>query len=335
MGGLPEVVVGMDANMPCIGLAIIVKTLRAAVRALKLAEARGIGLSEPFYTREGLCMTAVVDLPWYVNPVDYMRRRMVAYLKRYAPDIASVRRQWRSLEWRPLNIPVIEGDALMPAARRILASYNLPPKLPAAVAEDLEYLLRAWGRRWRRSYNWAFKVATGKIFAVLSRLSRSHTMLVKLEDLGGMPSRLPPTRRWPHSRLLKLVHGNLPRAWIALVNPRGTSKRCPKCRGRLRKETYRHLKCTKCGREWHRDEAAAVNVALADITRVLRPPLSPMNRGSPGRGESGDEAHGRRRSPDDSASRRRHRHKASEAGDGRPAPTYKFTTRLHASPGRP
>ena len=282
MGGLPEVVVGMDANMPCIGLAIIVKTLRAAVRALKLAEARGIGLSEPFYTREGLCMTAVVDLPWYVNPVDYMRRRMVAYLKRYAPDIASVRRQWRSLEWRPLNIPVIEGDALMPAARRILASYNLPPKLPAAVAEDLEYLLRAWGRRWRRSYNWAFKVATGKIFAVLSRLSRSHTMLVKLEDLGGMPSRLPPTRRWPHSRLLKLTLGCTP-AWVgvALVDPKGTSRECPACGGRLVRRSYRRLRCRGCGREWHRDAAAGANVALAPVRELLRPPRSPMSRGCP------------------------------------------------------
>ena len=290
MGGLPEVVVGMDANMPCIGLAVIARSLEASLDVLRACRRAGLALSEPFYTRVGLCFTTVVELPWYENPVEFLGRRLEGYLKRYAPDIARVRRLWGSLEWRPLDLGAVEADALGRVAVELLDSYRIPYGLPATVAEDLAGLLRSWGRRWARKYNWSLKVATGRVFTVLARLSRRHTVLVKLEKLklGGGPAVV---RRWPHSRLLKLTLGCTP-AWVgvALVDPRGTSRECPACGGRLVRRSYRRLRCRGCGREWHRDAAAGANVALAPVRELLRPPRSPMSRGCPGRGESGDEA---------------------------------------------
>jgi len=266
-----ELIVGMDANMPCIGLAIIARSLKAAVDALKTCEALGIKLSEPLYTRHGLSTTTIIDLPWYVNPLEYLEKRIEAYIRRYEHDIKALRHIWRKLEWSRIKLTTVDADALTPIVRRALERHGLPPRLPATLAEELEDLIYAWGRRWRESYDWSMKVATGKIFKALSRLSRRHSVLIKLEDLP-LTRGIPAARRWPHTKLLRLTLGNLPKAWITLVNPRGTSKRCPTCGGRLTQISYRRLRCTSCGRKWHRDEAAALNIATAPVTRVLQTP---------------------------------------------------------------
>jgi len=102
---------------------------------------------------------------------------------------------------------------------------------------------------------------------------------VKLEDLRGLERKAVHTaylRRWPRARLLRLALSCTP-PWtgVALVNPRATSSVCPICGGRLRRKGYRKLVCAECGRSWHRDEAAAVNIALAEISELVRIPDEP------------------------------------------------------------
>ena len=284
---------GIDVNMPCLGFALVAKDLEAARDVLRVCERLGIELSEPFYTRKGLCVTAVVELPWYENPVHFLRRRVEGYLRYMLPDVRRVRRVWGRLVWKRVRLPAAEADVLMPLVERLLREYGMPGlKLPATVAEDLEELVYEWGRRWRRSYDWAFKVATGRIFRAVSRLSRRHVVLVKLEDLRGIKRKekwVPVIRRWPWTRLLRLTLGCTP-PWVgvALVNPRGTSSDCPACGGELKEHSYRELVCESCGRKWHRDAAGAANVAFAKPVEYLRfPASSPMNPKKPGGGEDG------------------------------------------------
>ena len=119
----------------------------------------------------------------------------------------------------------------------------------------------------------------GRVFRGASALARRYRVLVKLEDLRGLERKAVHTaylRRWPRARLLRLALSCTP-PWtgVALVNPRATSSVCPLCGGRLRRKGYRKLVCAECGRSWHRDEAAAVNIALAEISELVRIPDEP------------------------------------------------------------
>lgn len=260
------VVVGVDSNLPCLGVAFVAADLEAAAAVLEVCSSAGIGLDEPIYLR-GICTAAVVELPWYRRFVDFVEPRVEAYLGRYLGDFKKFK--GLDLEWEKVNFAVPEAGLLKERLRL--------RRLPATVAEDLECLIRSWSREYQRRYNWSFRVAVGKICRAVSLLSRRNAVLVKLENLRGIKRRnIVHLKRWSWTRLVKLVLGCTPeRVGVALVDPSYTSGRCPICRGWLKRKTYRELVCRDCGKEWHRDAAAAVNIALAREIRMLRTPRSP------------------------------------------------------------
>ncbi len=260
------VVTGVDSNLPCLGVAFIAGEVGAAAEVLKACSSAGVELGDSIYLR-GICTVAVVELPWYRSFIDFVEPRVKAYLSRYLGDFK--RFKGLDLEWRKVNFAVPEAGLLRSRLRLC--------RLPATVAEDLECLVLSWNREYQRRYNWSFKVAVGKVCRAVSLLSRKNVVLVKLENLRGIKRRnIAYLKRWSWTRLVKLVLGCTPeRVGVALVDPSYTSSRCPICRGWLKRKTYRVLVCVDCGKEWHRDVAAAVNIALAEPRRMLRTPRSP------------------------------------------------------------
>jgi len=150
------VIIGLDYNVPCIGVAVVARSVEALVDAVEVYAECGVELGEPFYTWLGACVGAVVELPWYENPVGFLGRRAAAFVRRELSYAALVRGAWGRLEWvRPL-LPIPEGDALMPVIGRVVEGYGVPDvRLPVTVAEDLARLLRSWSREWGRRYRWA------------------------------------------------------------------------------------------------------------------------------------------------------------------------------------
>ncbi|RLE72859.1 MAG: hypothetical protein DRJ37_01865 [Thermoprotei archaeon] len=252
--------------MPCLGVAFIAVVVGATAAVLKAWNSAGIKLGETTYFRV-VCTAAVVELPWYRSFADLVEPRIRAYLGRYLGDLKKFERL--NLEWKRVCFAAPEVELLK---RKLLFS-----KLPVTLAEDLECLIWSWSREYQRRYNWSFRVAAGRICRAVSLLSKRYSVLVKLENLRGIKRKnVPHLRRWSWIRLVKLVLGcTSKKVGVALVDPSYTSSKCPVCRGWLRRRTYRMLICANCERKWHRDVAAAVNIALAEPRRMLRTPRSP------------------------------------------------------------
>jgi transposase len=63
------------------------------------------------------------------------------------------------------------------------------------------------------------------------------------------------------------------------INPRGTSSTCPICGSKLVENSYRKLKCIKCGFEADRDATAILNIekkAHEKIWGSLTTPTAPQ-----------------------------------------------------------
>ena len=89
-------VVGVDSNLPCLGVAFIAVEVGAAAAVLKACDSAGIKLGEPTYLR-GICTAAVVELPWYRSYADLVEPRIRAYLGRYLGDFEKLNEL--DLEW--------------------------------------------------------------------------------------------------------------------------------------------------------------------------------------------------------------------------------------------
>lgn len=57
------------------------------------------------------------------------------------------------------------------------------------------------------------------------------------------------------------------------IDPRGTSKTCPKCSNysRSNRKTQERFICTQCGYESNADRVAAMNIALRGTELLARP----------------------------------------------------------------
>jgi len=199
------VVVGVDSNLPCLGVAFIAVEVGAAAAVLKACDGAGIKLGEPTYLR-GICTAAVVELPWYRSFADLVEPRIRAYFGRYLGDVKKF--NGLDLEWERIDFAVPEAGLLKKRLRF--------ERLPATVAEDLESLVWSWSREYQHRYNWSFKVAVGRICRAVSLLSRRNAVLVKLENLRGIKRKnVPHLRRWSW---IYLRLGNQHRCNIRLQN---------------------------------------------------------------------------------------------------------------------
>ena len=172
------VTIGIDLNLPCLGVAFIARDLEAARTVLEACEQCGIGLSEPFYTSKGLCTAGVVELPWYKSFEEWLAPRVKAHLRRMLPEARRIKRR---MEKRRLRLPVPEADAML----GVLAGRRLLEELPTAVAEDLERLVYCWNREWRRKYKWSLRCAVGRAARAVELLREEGFVVAKLERLRG------------------------------------------------------------------------------------------------------------------------------------------------------
>ena len=132
--------------------------------------------------------------------------------------------------------------------------------------------------------DWAKKVSR-----LIVLLAKRHQYAVAREDLTNLVNNL---RKLPkeHKVGLTILSYRRLEHWIdwqcekngvpiIVVEPRGTSTKCPICGSRLIENSYRNLKCPKCGFKADRDTAAVMNIeriALSKMGGPLTAPTTPQ-----------------------------------------------------------
>ena len=128
-----------------------------------------------------------------------------------------------------------------------------------------------------------------KISHEIVALAKQYQYAVAREDLTGLIenlSRLPKEHR---VSLLILSYRKL-EYWIdwqcekngvplIVVEPRGTSTSCPRCNSKLVENSYRRMRCPRCGFEANRDTVAVLNIekrALIQMWGALTPLNAPQ-----------------------------------------------------------
>jgi IS605 OrfB family transposase len=132
--------------------------------------------------------------------------------------------------------------------------------------------------------DWAKKVSHKIAF-----LARQHLYVVAREDLTNLVNSLRKLPKEHRVSLLILSYRRLEQ-WInwqceksgvpiIVVDPRGTSTTCPICSSKLIENSYRNLKCHRCGFEADRDTVAVLNIekrALEKMGGPLTAPTAPQ-----------------------------------------------------------
>ncbi len=116
-------------------------------------------------------------------------------------------------------------------------------------------------------------------------LSKRHQYAVAREDLTGLVENLRKLPKEHKVSLLILSYRRLEH-WIdwqcekhgipvITLKPRGTSTTCPKCSSKLIENSYRNLKCPRCGFEADRDTIAVMNIERIAISKMGGPLTAP------------------------------------------------------------
>jgi putative transposase len=117
-------------------------------------------------------------------------------------------------------------------------------------------------------------------------LAKQHLYAVAREDLTGLIESLRKLPKEHKVSLLILSYRRLEH-WIdwqcekngvpiIVVEPRGTSTTCPMCSSKLIENSYRRLKCSRCGFEADRDTVAVLNIEKKALTQMWGA-LTPLN----------------------------------------------------------
>ena len=121
-------------------------------------------------------------------------------------------------------------------------------------------------------------------------LAKQHQYAVAREDLTGLVESLRKLPRNHKVALLILSYRRL-ELWIdwqaekhgvpvIIIEPRGTSSKCPRCCGKMKENGYRIFKCKACGFEADRDTVAVLNIekkALFGMRGASDSPKCPAN----------------------------------------------------------
>jgi IS605 OrfB family transposase len=122
-------------------------------------------------------------------------------------------------------------------------------------------------------------------------LAKQYQYAVAREDLTGLVENLRKLPKIHKVSLLILSYRRLEH-WIdwqcekqgvpaVAIKPRGTSSTCPICGSKLVENSYRKLKCIKCGFEADRDTVAILNIekkAYEKMGGSLTTPTAPQMR---------------------------------------------------------
>jgi IS605 OrfB family transposase len=120
-------------------------------------------------------------------------------------------------------------------------------------------------------------------------LARQHQYAVAREDLTGLVESLRRLSREHKVSLLILSYRKISE-WIdwqcvkhgvpvVVVEPKGTSTRCPRCSSKMMENGYRVFKCPRCGFEADRDTVAVLNIEKRALTQMggsLTTPTAPQ-----------------------------------------------------------
>ncbi|MEM3977500.1 MAG: RNA-guided endonuclease TnpB family protein [Fervidicoccaceae archaeon] len=128
-----------------------------------------------------------------------------------------------------------------------------------------------------------------KISHEIVALAKQYQYAVAREDLTGLIenlSRLPKEHRvslliLSYRRLEQWIDWQCEKNGVPLivVEPRGTSTSCPRCNSKLVEDSYRRMRCPRCGFEADRDTAAVLNIekrALIQMWGALTPLNAPQ-----------------------------------------------------------
>jgi IS605 OrfB family transposase len=132
--------------------------------------------------------------------------------------------------------------------------------------------------------DWAKKVSHR-----IASLARQHLYAVAREDLTGLVESLRELPKEHKTALLILSYRRL-EFWVdwqaekqgvpvVVVEPRGTSSMCPKCRSKLVESGYRRMWCSTCGFEADRDTVAVLNIEMKALSKMggsLTTPTAPQ-----------------------------------------------------------
>lgn len=265
--------VGVDVNLRGLGLGFVPRhRARKALEAVA-EKARKYGMEVAVLDR---CVAVYGYLEFGVPSFEEYAAPMVVRLaEKYARELEVLESLGIAVRLaRPkLRGGVPEADALARVLERGLRDAGLGG-VPPLFNRELDWLVRKASRRWEASYKFEISRACQKVAAVARRLLRVASVAVKLEDLAtihGKAVRSPRTRRWCYAYMQRaLVRWLPPGARVGYVRARYTSTLTPCCGVRARRRSYRELACPRCGRVWHRDAMAALNIALASVVRWLR-----------------------------------------------------------------
>jgi len=104
--------------------------------------------------------------------------------------------------------------------------------------------------------------------------------VVAREDLKGLINSLRKMKNKDHRKKLIIMGYKRLGKWIdwnakkqgvplAIVNPNGTSSKCPKCNSKGLKEVdYRRLRCSRCGFEEDRDVIGKLNIRKRALKKL-------------------------------------------------------------------
>jgi len=129
--------------------------------------------------------------------------------------------------------------------------------------------------------DWA-KKASHKI----ATLTKQHQYAVAREDLTGLVESLRKLPKERRARLIILSYRRLEH-WIdrqcekhgvplIVVEPKGTSSTCPRCKSKLVENGYRRMECSRCGFKADRDTVAVLNIERRALSKMWGA-LTPLN----------------------------------------------------------
>ncbi|MCC6043061.1 MAG: zinc ribbon domain-containing protein [Candidatus Verstraetearchaeota archaeon] len=128
----------------------------------------------------------------------------------------------------------------------------------------------------------------------MATLTKQHQYAVAREDLTGLVESLRKLPKERRARLIILSYRRLEH-WIdrqcekhevplIVVEPKGTSSTCPRCKSKLVENGYRRMECSRCGFKADRDTVAVLNIerrALSKMWRALTPECPSGDRCNP------------------------------------------------------
>jgi putative transposase len=154
--------------------------------------------------------------------------------------------------------------------------------------------IKRHGERLRRiSWDYAHKV--GDLIAELALRYRSVAVLEDLDGLREKNKRGGEFNKklglWFYRRVQSCIEYEARERNLEVikVDPRGTSKKCPVCGGRLAEDEHRVLRCGKCGFIGDRDVTATLNICKKYVSKCSRcgVPGVALNAPKPDEGPSG------------------------------------------------